>query len=290
MHYFAIVVLAVLVVFLSLFIFVWVQFRKSIYIHSTPDQNLIKKYSISKKEVFLHSKNNHKISGWHISISKPKGMVILVHGYSTHKGGKSQMLGHAEYLKKAGFATFLVDLRSFGESDGGKVSFGLKEWEDLEVVYDYLRGLSEYKSIKIGYLGISMGASTAINVVGKTGKGDFVIASVPFADIDSIFVKDVLKRGYPVWLFQPFVKLATRLEYGKEYKSNFSINLISKVVVPILVIRSKKDDMVGDSDAIDLFKRANEPKFLWEADTGHDVFNDAPNEFKKRVLDFLTSN
>ncbi len=169
----------------------------------------------------------------------------------------------------------MMDLRSVGDSDGNKMDLGIKEWQEIEEAYDYLKAQPENKGKKIGFYGISMGGSTAIITAGHTGKGDFVVAAVPFSSHDSQFVFELEKEGLPVPLALPLLQLTAMVEFG--------------IDVPIMIITARKDRDVSPNEGKILFDLANKPKNLWEADTEHDVFDEKPDEFKEKVLLFLES-
>lgn len=265
--------------------FIWVQFHNKLNVHSPSDVVAIpegwKLHTQYVVNVF-----GKKIAYWHIPVANPKAVVILVHGYSI-PGGKPQMLVHAQYLRDAGYSTVLLDLQSFGESEGKKITLGVREWKDVEAVYDEVRSYPEYKQTKVGFLGVSMGAATAIMTTGFSSKGDFVIASVPYSSFDSMFHKQLAALGYPPTLLYPFMHIAGIIELGNDYQQFTPLNAVKKVKVPILLFSARQDEEVNGADATNLYKNANEPKEYWEINSKHDIFDSHPNEFKEKVLGFL---
>lgn len=241
---------------------------------------------LQKAELKYHlGHDGQKIAFYSFPVKKPKAAIILVHGYS-NPGGKNQMLDHVDYLNKAGYSAYLLDLRSFGDSDGKKISLGTKEWLDLLSFYDYLRLLPENKNLKIGYLGFSMGASASITALAQSGKGDFLIASVPFSSPESLY-SFRLKQNQ---VFSFFTKLALRAQLGFNYPQYSAINNISKIRVPLLIFQATKDEYVNQNDAQDLYNLANSPKEFWQADSGHDIHSTLPQDFQQHVLTFLNKN
>lgn len=275
---------------LSLFLYTWKQFRRTVYIRVSANKHLLTQYPLPKRLASFRSTDQTCISAWYIPVDTPKAVVILVHGYTSENGGKALMLPHADYLHEAGYSTFLIDMRSVGESEGNKVTFGVREWEDLAAAYDYLKTLPENKDLPIGYLGISMGGSTAIIAAGETQKGDFVIASVPFASYKSLFTFQIEKEKLPVFVFWPFLDLCARLEFGWDYHNYAPASLIKNIHVPLFIITAEEDQMVNSNDGKMLYDAANNPKQYWRAHTRHDVYHTKPVEFKKRVVEFLNSS
>lgn len=265
----------------------WYRIHNTLNHRVSANSDLESKYDLPKKSVSFSTKDKKKIAGWYIPVQNPKAVVILVHGRTQENGGKPLMLGHAQYLYKAGYSTLLIDLRGVGESDGDRVYLGIHEWQDIEAAYDYLKSLEENRDKKIGYLGISMGATTSIVSAGLTDKGDFLVASVPYAGINEILTFRINKEGTASRIMIPFITPVSMLEFGHNYKKFTAKNQISNVNVPILLVSAKNDDSVSPKDALFLFDNANEPKVLWKTNTGHDVFAEEPEEFKEKVLEFL---
>jgi len=238
---------------------------------------------LQKAELKYHlGHDSQKIAFYSFPVKKPKAAIILVHGYS-NPGGKNQMLDHVDYLNKAGYSAYLLDLRSFGDSDGQKISLGTKEWLDVLSFYDYLRLLPENKNLKIGYFGFSMGASASITALAQSGKGDFLIASVPFASPESLYSFRLKQNKVSSF----FTKLALRTQLGFSYPQYSAINNISKIHVPLLIFQATKDEFVNSQDAKNLYDLANSPKEFWSADSGHDIYATLPQEFQQYVLSFL---
>jgi len=276
------------VIFIIIFSYTWYRAHEKLSVHVNPGVETPVSKKLPYKDVSLKSSDGVKLAGWYIPVKDAKAVVILIHGFQNFKGGKSVMLSQAEYLYKAGYSTFLVDLRSMGYSEGNKVTLGINEWKDAVAAYDYVKSLPENKNKKVGFFGNSMGAVTSIIAVGIMNKGDFVIASVPYANFNSLFNTQISRQGLWPPLFLPFLRLSTALELGLHYSYYAPINWIGKIHVPIFLISAKHDGQVDHRDAKTLYDRANAPKEFWLANTGHDVYAAKPEEFKKRVLDFLS--
>ena len=131
-----------------------------------------------------------------------------------------------------------------------------------------------------------MGAVTAIITSGKTGKGDFIIASVPYASFNQQFAFQLSKEHLPPVLL-PFLKLAATIEFGASYSSYDPSRLMKDIHVPIFIIAAKQDKDVGYTGAASLYQLANKPKYFWSPYTEHDVYREKPQEFEQRVLSFL---
>jgi alpha-beta hydrolase superfamily lysophospholipase len=274
-----------LLIILGLFLYTLYRLHEQLNFHS-PAAKVDLPEGWDFQTQFVITVDHQKIAYWYFPVENSKGVVILIHGYS-NPGGKTQMMSHARYLHDAGYSTVVLDLRAFGESDGNKITLGVNEWKDVDAVFDAIKALPENKDKKVGLLGISMGASTALVHAGITHKPDFVIASVPYADFDSLFHFQIQHAGFPSQLIYPFMQLSAILELGKDYAQFTPKTVIKDIHVPVLLISAKQDDTVNSKDAVELYSLANQPKELWEIDSPHDIFDSHPEEFKTRVLEFL---
>ncbi len=280
-----IIILPILFI-IGIYIYTWYEFRSSLRIHvDLKNPKLSKDLKLIKK--FLKTKDGIRIASWYIPVKDPKATLILIDGYKEQEQDKVRMFNHAEYLKKAGYSTLLIDLRSFGESDGDKVTFGVNEWKEVETAYDYVKTLPENKDKKIGFLGISMGGVISIITKGITGKGDFIIAVAPYANFKSLFDFRLRKKRLPSLLFLPVLQVLAIFELGFNYEYYTATNMVRKVDVPIFIASAKHDKIVNPHDAKYVYDKANTPKEYWQTNTSHGIFKDNPKEFKKTVLSFL---
>ena len=281
-----IIILPILCI-IGIFIYTWYEFHSKLNLHiDLKSPKLNKNLTVIKK--FLKTRDGLKIASWYIPVTNPKAVIILIDGYKEQEQDKVRIFDHAEYLQKAGYSCILIDLRSFGESQKDKVTFGVSEWKEVQAAYDYLKTLPENKNKKIGFLGISMGAVISIITKGITGKGDFIIAVAPYANFKSLFDFRLRKKRLPSLLFLPVLQVLAIFELGFNYEYYTATNMVGKVDVPIFIASAKHDKIVNPHDAKYVYDKANTPKEYWQANTSHGIFKDNPEEFKKIVLNFLS--
>jgi pimeloyl-ACP methyl ester carboxylesterase len=106
------------------------------------------------------SKDGVRIAGWYIPAANGAGptapTVILVHGFKANKSG---ILKYGEGLHQE-FNLVAYDARNTGRSSGDRTTGGVLEQDDLRAVIDWLE--REKQPIRIGVLGNSLGAATAL--------------------------------------------------------------------------------------------------------------------------------
>lgn len=111
----------------------------------------------------------------------PRGTILVLHGMSARS---AWMHGKARALADAGYRAVLVDLRGHGASTGQRLTYGLREAEDLTYVLDAL-AIRRLLVGRVGVLGISYGATTAIHLAAIDRRVSAVVAIAPFADMRS---------------------------------------------------------------------------------------------------------
>jgi len=167
----------------------------------------------------------------------PRGTVFLLHGI---RADKSQLRGWARTLADAGFRAVLVDLRGQGRSTGDWLSYGVVESKDLAQALDTLseRGLVVGR---VGVMGFSYGASTAIEWAGMDARIAAVVAAAPFASLRAV------APGYAPLLPASFVDSAIDVagrEAGFDPDEASPARAIRRTLAPVLVIHGEDDDTV----------------------------------------------
>ena len=281
MNLFKIVLLLITIIALVIFLYSWYRLNNSMKATSDVSKDTPARYHLTYQTKHFKTNDNISLSGWYIPAEKPKAIIIMVHGY---KDTKATILDHAPFLYEAGYTTFFIDLRP----DRPEINFtmGVKEWRDVEGAFDYIKSLPGNKNKKIGFYSASMGAATAIIAMGKTGKGNFIITSVPYANFQRLFEYQLGVEKLPPFLL-PFLRLAAAFEFGWDYDRYSPDHFIAKIKKPIFLMAATHDEKVNFNDAKYLFDLANKPKYFWQADTKHRIFKEKPEEFKKRMLEFL---
>ena len=109
-----------------------------------------------------------------------KGTVILLHGFLQDRRSVTPW---AIRLAQSGFRCAVLDLRGHGDSTGEHISFGAFEAQDVSAVIDDL-GRRGWDVSRVGVLGVSYGASTALLTAGRDPRIKAVVAFEPFASAE----------------------------------------------------------------------------------------------------------
>lgn len=178
---------------------------------------------------------------WYFENPKPKPCgVLLVHGYTSTRWG---VLKYAPIFWKRGCSIFTYDHRRHGESGGRFGTFGFHEKFDMQTALHSFTEVSGLPPEKIGVLGESLGAATAIQSLSMRGESAFLIAESPYKDLDSIVGKKAVEL-YGGWV-GIFVPLAYKIA---EWRADFRVSDVSPIEmaknlkIPVLIIHSNTDD------------------------------------------------
>ncbi len=159
------------------------------------------------------------LRAWWIPGEDPEGpAVILVHGRDSCRRDENVLLS-AGMLHRNGFGVLLVDQRDHGDSDDEDLRFaaGTEEYLDILGAWDWLVGQGVPEE-RIGILGMSFGAATAVIAGGEEPRVQAVWSDSAFGDI-SVAMREYLEfYDHPSFL-APGGVLVARLVSGDDLTS-----------------------------------------------------------------------
>ena len=237
------------------------------------------------ESVLIPSASGSTLHGWFVP--GHDGVVVLLHG--VHANRRS-MLGRARLLHDAGFSVLLFDFQANGESPGSHVTFGYLESRDAQAAVDYVR--SRLPGERVGVIGTSMGGAAAI-LAQPALQVDALVVEAVYPDLDRAVANRLSMRfGAPARLVAPVLTLQLRPRLGISTSDLRPIERVGHLPIPKLFIAGSLDEHTPIDESQALFDAASEPKALWIVDGARHVdFNAfAPDEYKRRVLEFLVAN
>lgn len=215
--------------------------------------------------------------------------VLLFHGVSDNRVG---MLGHAEFLLRAGYGVVMMDARAHGASKGSMATYGWKEREDARAIADALYAAE--KPHCLFALGESMGGAIALQSAAVEPRITGVVAESSFSDLREasydyagLHISSLLGKT----LFRPAAILvinAGQKEAGFKAEDVSPVKAVAERVFPILLICGTRDHTLPPRHSKRIFQAAQGPKQLWlVAGADHAAaLGTAPAEFERRVLAF----
>jgi fermentation-respiration switch protein FrsA (DUF1100 family) len=263
----------------------WIACDKAIHPETEVSPYNLSDYNLPVEEVRFKTRDNLTLAGWFIPGTNG-ATVILVHG---RVGTRHWMLPHANYLHKNSFSVLLYDSRSFGESEGDAVTQGAKEPWDIEAAVKYLKERNDVDPEHIGVQGNSLGAVSAILATAEMPEIKGVVAQIPFKSFNGVLCQAFEKiLNLPCFPFAPITKFICEYRLGVNYDDVDPSKVIGEISPrPVFLIDELKDGLFPEDSVEVLYKKAREPKFLWQVDAEHGkAYEKAPEEYERRVLNF----
>jgi len=246
-------------------------------------------YSLPYQKMdFLSRDGKTKLKGWIIEPEQPKMTIIFSHGYGGNKQeAKVGFLRLSKILYNEGYRVIMFDFRASGESEGERITVGANEKLDLLGVIDYAK--QNYQE-KIVLYGVSMGAATSLLAAGDDSEVLGVIADSPFSDLRS-YLEDNMSiwTNLPDFPFTPVILATIPVIASVDIGDASPMNAIEQINPrPILFIHGDSDRSIPYNESKKLFDITVNADIWFPEGTDHIMgFRDYPEEYSKRVLEFL---
>ncbi|MQF65328.1 alpha/beta fold hydrolase [SAR202 cluster bacterium AC-409-J13_OGT_754m] len=248
-------------------------------------------FELNAKDVeFTTRGGDLKLKGWHIFGQGKQDTIIFVHGHGGDRGVGSS-LDIAAKLWDQGFNSLLFDLRGSGLSEGERVSGGYFEQDDLLGAYDYVLQ-TETSSGKIGILGFSAGAATAILGASKEPGIQAVVSDSTYADVSDLISQEVaLATSMPEWIvpvFAPGINIAAEVMHGIKLDEMVPEKSVGNIKYPIFLIHGIDGTRIPVDHSVRVHEAAHFGSNLWKVENaGHVMsFQNNPEEYISRVVSY----
>jgi fermentation-respiration switch protein FrsA (DUF1100 family) len=213
-----------------------------------------------------------------------KSAVLLV---APLGASKRAMLPYLKFLHAANFPVLMIDSPDL---ETGRAGWG---WTGREVVLSAVAALKQRGFTKVGAVGISEGAAAAIFAQSDGTHLDAIVSDSSFANLGAMLRHDPSLAGLnPAFLATVMWEFGLTL--GKNPDAVSPESAAAKIgSCALMVIQDRGDPITPASDGRAIYTRASSiDRQLWIAPTeGHgDAIYAAPDEYPKRVLDFLARN
>ena len=253
MKYLYLSLLSLLAVYLLVLLFIYFTQRNLLY-HPGENNYLDDKVQFSYKEVLIEVNQDIKLKSWLIEkdLKKYKTLVFF-HGNAGNLFNRVHKLNE---LHKLDINILIISWRGFSGNSGKPTEKNF--YQDAQKSIEWLNSKG-IESKKIILYGESLGTGVAVELAQKNIFNSIILES-PFTSMAK-----TAKIYYP---YLP-VNLLLKDKYD-------SINKIHKITKPILIMHGMKDDLVPYIMSVELFNKANKPKYsFFPKDDNHMMdFND----------------
>jgi dipeptidyl aminopeptidase/acylaminoacyl peptidase len=252
--------------------------------------NPLTEWGVPYEDVTFPTSDGLTLRGWFIPGHQPEAAgdirAILYAPATAHDQRSGLSLVPA--FHKAGYHVLLFSYRGHALSDGkkGQFTYGDAESRDVDAA---VRFLTEVKGIRrIGVIGHSVGAVSAILSAARNPRVDAVVAVAPFN-----CVSEVWRTSRPA-LVPPFILdwtlWVTEKVRGFNRDQVCPLEVVDRIAPrPLLVIHGTDDRRITEGQVRRLFSAAQMPKSLWlvQGATHDGIRSPVLDELAPDVIAFL---
>ena len=240
MKYFYLAVSSVVLAYFLIILFVYFYQRNLLY-HPSENNYLNDKITFNYEEIFIETDKNINLKSWFIKKDLNRFKTILIfHGNAGNLFNRVYKLNE---LNKLDVNILLISWRGFSGNKGKPTEKNL--YHDAEEAVKWLNNRGAISKNIILY-GESLGTGVATELGTSNAFGGIILES-PFTSI-----ANTAKIYYP---YLP-VNIILKDRYD-------SIGKIKNITTPILIMHGKKDNIVPQKMGLELYEKANQPKFSY---------------------------
>ncbi len=262
-----------------------------------PLEDSPKRLGMAYEDVQFQSRQGDLLlKGWYMppaqtveSATYGKAQIIMAHGYKNNREQKNaEALSLAKDLTDRGFGVLMFDFRNSGESEGTMTSVGYYEKYDLLGAIDWIKA---QRPGKIGVLGFSMGASTALTAAAEEPAVAGIVADSPFNRLSS-YLNDNLSvwSHLPDFPFTPLIMNMLPPMLGIEPDEVDGLRAVDAIYPrPVLFIHSANDPSIPLRNSESLWEKHKDRFELWTTAAEGHARNYPPQkqEYADRVSAFF---
>ena len=240
MKYFYLAVSSVVLAYLIIILFVYFYQRNLLY-HPSENNYLNDKITFNYEEIFIEIDKKIKLKSWFIKKDLNKFKTILIfHGNAGNLFNRVYKLNE---LNKLDVNILLISWRGFSGNKGKPTEKNL--YHDAEEAVKWLNNRGAISKNIILY-GESLGTGVATELGTSNAFGGIILES-PFTSIANA-----------AKIYYPYLPVNTILKDRYD-----SIGKIKNITTPILIMHGKKDNIVPQKMGLELYEKANQPKFSY---------------------------
>ena len=240
MKYFYLAVSSVVLAYFIIILFVYFYQRNLLY-HPSENNYLNDKITFNYEEIFIETDKNINLKSWFIKKDLNRFKTILIfHGNAGNLFNRVYKLNE---LNKLDVNILLISWRGFSGNKGKPTEKNL--YHDAEEAIKWLNNRGAISKNIILY-GESLGTGVATELGTSNAFGGIILES-PFTSIANA-----------AKIYYPYLPVNTILKDRYD-----SIGKIKNITTPILIMHGRKDNIVPQKMGLELYEKANQPKFSY---------------------------
>lgn len=221
------------------------------------------------EDVYFQAADGTVLNGWYFPCDKksrcPNVAILLCHG---NAGNISHRFENYSVLLEVGLNVFAFDYRGYGRSEGVPSEEGT--YHDVEAAYNWLVEKGFEKTQIVG-LGKSLGGGIVSELAARVSLGGIIVQN-SFTSIPDL--------GAELFPWLP-VKWLSTIRYDTLAK-------LPEIHVPVMIMHSRGDTLIGFKHAEKNYAAANNPKRLWELSGDHnDTLASNAESYRNGITEFL---
>ncbi len=232
------------------------------------------------------------LAGWFVpgaTVDAP--VFIVLHGKGDNRIGVIKYVG---MLARAGYAVLTYDHRHHGASEGKYATYGWYEGYDVSAAINYLEKRGDCNTGRLGVLGESYGAATAIMAAARDKRIKLLIEDSAYPDLPTV-IADYGKALYGLPRF-PLVDSAL---FVAGLRAHIKPNAVSPIVairsvtVPTLIIHCTEDANIKPEYSewmFDACAAGVKELCYFEGCTHTRGYEDHTDEYETTVIRFIREN
>ena len=243
------------------------------------------------RDTMMTTHDGRRLHAWYAAAENSTDTTaILLHGYTCNAW---TVMNIARMMReRLGLNIFLPEMHGHGKSDGNEVQMGWKDANDVlewMPLVTHLFGDSAQSRIVIH--GVSMGASTAMNISGMEHSPQIVgfIEDCGYTTPKDIIMKTARDMGLPAKFLYPFARIGAWLFGGFDVEAASPIESVANMKIPLLIIHGYQDGFVPYSMGSMLYDACTGPKRMETFDRGEHAVSalSDPWKYESVVTSFI---
>ncbi len=253
------------------------------------------KEHLTEKKVFFTNNKNQKLCGILNEPTKKGEIVIIVHGFGSHKNTGAR--DSASHLAKLNINSFRIDLNGCGESEGNFEECTITDYvEDVEAAIKYVKQKG-YE--KISLIGTSCGGIICMAVALKHPEIQRMFLRAPVSDYPSqreeFYGKEMItewkEKGYMYKTKSDGTKLKVNYTFYEDSKKYVMYDKVKEIKCPVMIIHGDIDKTVNINDSKKVVQNFPNAELKIIQGAGHKLSVDGDfTQASKFLTDFFKPN